>query len=102
MVSAILYMGTYFTTCYMQVKKQRAFLVFSLIGASLVNIIFAFLLVPVWGVVGALWALVIAMAGYFAATVLYNMRLHALDRRLYGAAHISYENIVGNDKELTL
>jgi O-antigen/teichoic acid export membrane protein len=62
-VAALVFSGLYrVITVGVNIKKKNIWLPIMVAGAAVVNIIFNFLLIPRWGMMGAAWATVIAYA----------------------------------------
>lgn len=62
-VAALVFSGVYrVITVGVNIKKKNIWLPIMVAGAAVVNIIFNFLLIPRWGMMGAAWATVIAYA----------------------------------------
>ena len=76
-LSQVFVVGTVFVSCLMQYRQKTFFLSAALTFSVFVNAVLGWYLVPLFGVQGALFALLAASLCYFVVSVLYNKYLHA-------------------------
>jgi O-antigen/teichoic acid export membrane protein len=74
LLGQILFMGTYFATCLLQIRKRAIVLSGSLIAAAVINVIGMMILVPRYAIAGAVSASVLAYSAYFCIVLWFHYR----------------------------
>ncbi len=71
-IGNVFLLGTYFLQCLVQFKKMTLFLSISLCVSGIVSLLLSKILIPLYGLQGAVWATTLAYVFYFLMSLKYN------------------------------